>query len=216
MPRSTPFVVFTVVTANGDAEATRHADSKHVVKVVKNVRDGVDVDLNGTKGAGETRTGMSANNGYNLIGLHIGSTQWTTYENLNCKMHIGSISLVLLAAAVASAETRAANVSGVLRDAVSEKSRVRSKSWLGVFFFFSLSLSLSPSSFCNKEPITVLRGRTTVSFSLPQPYFSHETFLICMCRHPTLRRLLQLYTSKKIKSNTNISSCASVAVRTLN
>eukprot|EP00729_Bicosta_minor_P014724 gene14725-20578_t len=38
-------------------------------------------------------------------------------------MHIGSISLVLLAAAVASAETRAANVSGVLRDAVSEKSR---------------------------------------------------------------------------------------------
>lgn len=55
MPRSTPFVVFTVVTANGDPEATRHADSKHVVKVVKNVRDGVDVDLNGT--------GMSANNG---------------------------------------------------------------------------------------------------------------------------------------------------------
>lgn len=50
MPRSTPFVVFTVVTANGDPEATRHADSKHVVKVVKNVRDGVDV-------------GMSANNG---------------------------------------------------------------------------------------------------------------------------------------------------------
>ena len=77
------------------------------------------------------------------MGLHIGSTSGPRIQKHHCKMHIGSITLTLiLAAAVASAETRAANVSGVLRDAVSEKSRVRSKSWLGVLFFFFLFLFL--------------------------------------------------------------------------